>query len=83
MQSEASTQLIKRITITYGIMLFLLVCQPSTFQKKNTYNILLAKDPSENIGLYWYLFCEMFADRIPFFRYVILIMQFAMCIFIS
>jgi len=46
-------------------------------------NILLAKDPNENLGLYWYLLTEMFLERTLFFRYALVLMQLAMSIFIS
>ena len=56
---------------------------PSEIQKLNTANLLMAKQPSDNLGLYWYLMSEMFLDRLPFFRYVLLIMQLATCLFVS
>ena len=49
----------------------------------NTANILLAKDPNENLGLYWYLLAEMFQERILFFRYALVCMQLAMSLFLS
>ena len=46
-------------------------------------NITLAMEPRENLGLYWYLLSEMFWERISFFRYSLVLMQVAMCGFVS
>ena len=52
-------------------------------QRQNTWNILLARDPSENIGLYWYLFGTMFQDRLSFFRPMMICLNLLACLYIS
>lgn len=65
-------------------MLFLIhVCGTSEVQNQNTWNILLAKDPGENIGLYWYLFGTMFQERLSFFRPMMLCVKLMACLFTS
>ena len=56
---------------------------PSLFQKKNTWNILMARDPTVNIGLHWYAFTTMFSDRVTFTRYIFVLMRLAACCFAS
>ena len=55
----------------------------SSFDRKNVANISLTKDPSENIGLYWYVLTVMFEERITFFRWMLILMQLSMCIFVA
>jgi len=66
--------------VTLTVAVFFL---SSEFQITNQKNILLAMDPSENLGLYWYVLTVMFNERIPFFRCMLFLMQLAMCIFVS
>ena len=40
-------------------------------------------EPSENLGLYWYVIVCMFKHRISFLRWTLFLMQFAECIFVS
>ena len=73
----------KRMGVIAGLCFVVHACSPSKVQWSNTTNVLLAKDPNENIGLYWYLLNEMFLDRILFFRYALVLMQLAMSLFLS
>lgn len=45
----------------------------STFDKHNAANIMLTMDPSENIGLYWYVITVMFEERILFLRWMLVL----------
>ena len=82
-QSAAKSEFIMRLGITSLLCYLVHICSPSQIQWTNTKNILLAKDPNENLGLYWYLLSEMFKDRILFFRYALVLMQLAMSLFVS
>lgn len=39
---------------------------------RNHINILFVKDHSENIGLFWYLFVELFKQHVPFYQHLYL-----------
>jgi hypothetical protein len=81
-KEEAFADIKTRLGIVVGG--YLLVTKLSSEgQLRNISNTLLAKDPSENLGLYWYLLSEMFIDRITFFRYMLILMQIAMAFFVS
>lgn len=43
----------------------------------------MVENPSENIGSFWYLMLEMFADRLEFMKMSYLLMIAVMCAFIS
>ena len=74
LSSGALSRLGKRAAITLVSVIIVHGMTISTVQWNNTRNILLARDPNENLGLYWYLLSVMFEERITFFRYVLVIM---------
>ena len=49
----------------------------------NIKNIMLVNDPSETMGMFWYIMVEMFQDRLVFLKYAFLLMQLSCCLFIS
>ena len=52
-------------------------------QLKNAVDILLANNPAENIGAFWYLQSEMFANKLQFMKPLFVLEQLVMCCFIS
>lgn len=74
---------LKRIGLTYAGAIALHLLLSDGQELDNILNTLLVRDPSENLGNFWYLMHEMFMDRLPFFRLVFLAMQLAMVIFIA
>lgn len=73
-QSQAFGEFQKRMGVTAVLAFLIHGCSPSRVQWNNTINILLARDPNENLGLYWYLLCEMFLERTQFFRYALVLL---------
>ena len=64
-------ELVKRLALTGVFCALIHLGTPSQIQKQNTSNLILAKQPGDNLGLFWYLMAEMFEERIPFFRYAL------------
>jgi hypothetical protein len=44
---------------------------------------MMVNNTSENVGIYWYLYIEMFPDKLPFMKQSMLLLQLTMCVLIS
>ena len=69
----------------FGLMICILMLSPlnSNAWFTNSVNVLLSKDPSENLGPFWYHQVEMFYQRVDFFKGAFLVMQIGMCCFMT
>jgi hypothetical protein len=56
----------------FQIALFTLSGDPSG-DLRNYMNIICVKDHSENIGLFWYLFVELFKQHVQFYQVLYLL----------
>ena len=68
-------QLISVITVWFVLA--------SPDQLRNTYNIMMVNNSSENIGNFWYIMTEMFPDKLEFLKLQYLLLTGAMCAFMS
>ena len=46
-------------------------------------NTLLIYNTAETMGVFWYIMVEMFTDKLLFFRYTNLLLNFGCCVFIA
>lgn len=66
---------LKSLTIWFGTFqtLLFIVSGNAREDLRNYLNIISVKDHSENIGLFWYLFVELFKQHVEFYRVLYLL----------